>query len=82
MKLSNAIKKLAKHGEVKQNGSVFWVSKNGERVEFMRNGKIEDDYDIVCIRVCGDNDKDDSMIDYSAGVWCDNLSQAIRLARF
>lgn len=31
-------------------------------------------------RVRSKSDKDDIMTDYFAGVWCDNLTQAIRVA--
>ncbi|MDY0238507.1 MAG: hypothetical protein RBS42_06615 [Campylobacterales bacterium] len=80
MKLTNAIKKLSKHGEVKQNGNLFWAEIGGYAVEFMANGRIDEDTTITCIRARRKNDLDNSMTDYSAGVWCDNLTQAIKLA--
>ena len=80
MQLANAIKKLSKFGEIHQNGSLYWATINNHVVEFMRNGRLEDDYGITCIRVRRATDKDDSMIDYFCGVWCDSLTQAIRLA--
>ncbi|WP_216081126.1 hypothetical protein [Aliarcobacter butzleri] len=46
----------------------------------MANGRIDEDTTITCIRARRKNDLDDSMTDYSAGVWCDNLTQAIKLA--
>ena len=82
MKLKNAIKKLGKYGEVKNNGSLYWVERDGKVVEFMRNGIEDDNTDITCIRVRRAKDEDNTMIDYFAGVWCDNLTQAIRLACF
>ena len=80
MKLSNAIKKLSKIGEVKQDVNLFWVELNEKVIEFMLNGSIEDDSHITCIKVRDKESLDDAMSDYSAGVWCDNLTQAITLA--
>ncbi len=81
MKLTNAIKKLSKHGKVKQNGNLFWAEINRHVVEFMVNGRMDDDSkDITCIRCRGVNDNDDLMTDYWGGVWCDNLTQAIKVA--
>lgn len=74
MKLTNAIKKLSKHGELKQNGNLFWAEIGGYVVEFMANGRIDEDTTITCIRVRRKNDLDDSMTDYFARVWCDNLT--------
>jgi len=78
MKLKNAIKKLEKFGEVQVNGSEYSVVKDGREVSFMVNGRIEDDLNIMCIRGRGVNDHDDSMTDYCAGVWYDNLTQATK----
>lgn len=80
MKLSNAIKKLSKHGEVNQDGALFWAEINKHVVEFMVNGRVEEARDITCIRCRGVNDNDDLMTDYWGGVWCDNLTQAIKVA--
>ena len=82
MKLTNAIKKLSKFGEVQQNGQLFWVQKNQKVIEFMANGKINNNTNITCIRVRYAKDEDDTMTDYFSGTWCDNLTQAIRLAGF
>ena len=79
MKLSNAIKKLEKYGKVENNGISYWTIQGNTAVEFMKNGSSED---ITCIRVRSIHDKDDFQSDYSAGTWCDNLSQAIRFVRF
>lgn len=81
MKLKNAIKKLSKFGEVKNQDGIYWAEDKGQVVEFIINGRIEDDRNITCIRVRGAKDEDDIMTDYWGGVWCDNLSQAIRIAR-
>lgn len=80
MKLTNAIKTLAKHGEVKQDGNLFSAVIGRHVVEFMANGRIDENTSITCIRTRRVNDSDDSMTDYSAGVWCNNLKQAIQLA--
>lgn len=79
MKLTNAIKKVEKIGQVIQSGQRFSVQKGNEVLEFLANGKIEKDTNITCIRVRRIKDQDDAMSDYCAGVWCDNISQAIRL---
>lgn len=80
MKLKNAIKKLSKFGKVENSGSLYFARVGNHFVEFMSNGKIEEAFDICCIRVRACNDEDDTMTDYFAGVWCDNLTQAIRIA--
>lgn len=81
MYLHNALKKLEKYGEIKQNGSRYSVTREGCEVEVLRNGG--DDMDTVAvIRVRSINDHDDFMSDYSAGVFCDTLSQAIKLANW
>lgn len=77
MTLQNAIKKLSKLGEVKQDGRRFSFEFGKEVIEFRANGDVEENPNITCIRVRNKNDKDDSMSDYSAGVWCDNLNQAL-----
>lgn len=79
MKLTNAIKKLEKYGKVEHFGYTYSLTQGNTAVEFMRNGSSEN---ITCIRVRSIHDKDDLQADYSAGTWCDNLSQAIRIARF
>lgn len=76
MRTINAIKKLTKVGfVVKQNG-IFWSAEGNRRVISF----IEQNDRIACINVRSHNDKDDICRDYTAGVFCDNLSQAIRLA--
>jgi len=79
MKLTNAIKKLKKSGFMIEEKGVFVFSqKNDQEISFFKNGRDEDPQ-ITCIRVKRINDVDDSMTDYCAGVFCNNLSQAIRL---
>ncbi|MBD3841176.1 MAG: hypothetical protein IE909_04730 [Campylobacterales bacterium] len=47
MKLTNAIKKLSKHGEVKQKGNLFWTEIGRYAVEFMANGRIDENTSII-----------------------------------
>ena len=78
MQLTNAIKKLNKSGFVVSNaGNRYSAKKVGLKyvVEF-----INQETSVLCIRVRQENDNDNSMVDYSAGTWCDNLTQAISLA--
>jgi hypothetical protein len=79
MTVANAVKKLAKSGFEVTGSDMRFSGRNGLRVvEFSRTGRDSDS--IGCIKVRSVNDNDDSQSDYSAGVWCDNLSQAIKLA--
>ena len=82
MKITNAIKKLEKAGfKVTNEDSQRFAARRENRthvVEFMKNGGNCDQ--VICIRVRRANDLDDMMTDYCAGVWCDNISQAIRVA--
>jgi isopropylmalate/homocitrate/citramalate synthase len=79
MKITNAIKKLKKAGfEVINEGSRYSASRESDIIEFIQNGGGSDQ--AICIRIKSVNDQDDMMTDYSAGTYCDNLSQAIRLA--
>ena len=79
MKITNAIKKLEKAGfEVINEGSRYSARRENDIVEFIQNGGDSDQ--AICIRIMSVNDQDDIMTDYSAGTYCDNLSQAIRLA--
>lgn len=80
MKLSNAIKKLEKVSEngVKQDGQIYSGLINGQVVSFSQNGREDS---AVCFHVKAVGEKSDSMTDYFPGSFCDNLSQAIRLAQ-
>ena len=78
MKLQNAINKLTKLSlKVTKDGQFYSARTQRYVIEFSKNGHSDE---ITCIRVHSINDKDDFMSDYCAGTWCDNLSQAIRLA--
>ena len=78
MQLTNAIKKLNKLGfKVINIGNRYKAKKTGLKyvIEFNTQDEL-----IMCIRARRENDHDDSQSDYSAGMWCNNLAQAIRLA--
>ncbi len=76
MQATNAVNKLTKAGfAVTQSGNHYSAQAGRNVIEF-----YQQDGEIICIRVRSANDQDDVMSDYSAGVFCDNLSQAIRLA--
>jgi hypothetical protein len=77
MQVTNALKKLTKAGfVVEQNDKYYSAQAGRDVIEFHQQ-----DGEIICIRVRSVNDQDDVMSDYSAGVFCDNLSQAIQIAR-
>ena len=82
MKVQNAIKKLEKAGfkvTVSGNSGYHASKENAPHIiEFRKNGGGSEE--AICIRVRREADKDDVMIDYSAGVWCDNITQAISSA--
>lgn len=76
MQVTNALKKLVKAGFEVTQTSIFYSAKSGRNViEFH-----EQDGKAICIRVRSVGDLDDVQSDYSAGVFCDNLSQAIQIA--
>lgn len=76
MQTINAITKLTKAG--------FQVTNSGNRYHATANNQVISFFDqqgsVICINVRSQNDHDDAMSDYSAGVFCDNLKQAITLA--
>lgn len=80
MTVENAIKKLEKvTGQKVQKDGVFYsVVKNGERIQFIAgwSGNAQ------CISVCREHLQSDPMTDYFPQTYCDNISQAIRLAGF
>jgi hypothetical protein len=80
MTTTNAAKKLTKAGfTVSEIKGSFQASHPATAyiIEYIRNGGSDN---IICINVRRANDKDDSMTDYFAGTWVDNITQAIRLA--
>lgn len=78
MKTVNAIKKLEKAGaEISKQGSRVYAYIKNDVIEFS-----DKDGCAMWIKIRNKNDHDDIMTDYSAGVWCDNITRAIRLAMF
>ncbi len=76
MQATNAINKLAKAG--------FQIAQTGNRYRAQTGRKIisffEQSGRITCINVRSQDDVNDPCSDYSAGVYCNNLTQAIKLA--
>jgi hypothetical protein len=76
MQTTNAITKLTKAGfQVTNTGNRYQAKANRQVISF-----VDQQGSIICINVRGQDDHDDAMSDYSAGVFCDNLKQAITLA--
>ena len=76
MNATNATKKLVKAGfEVTQNGNRYMAQKASSIISFF----VQSD-SVICINIRNQNDCDDVCSDYTAGVFCDNLTQAIKLA--
>ena len=77
MTISNAIKKVEKNFAkvIKQDGGNYTATKNNKEISFRKNGHSED---ITCIRVRSIKDLDDILTDYCAGVFYDNISQALK----
>ncbi len=81
MKLENALKKLQKLGLTTQSSGNLYTTIVGKNIIEFRVSIFGDNLNnIGLIRVIGKDERDDFMQDYCAGVFCDNLSQAIRLA--
>lgn len=77
MKTINAIKKLETLGlKINHNPETreYWVNGAKDLLSF-----YEQNEKLIIVKVQGRNDKDDAMTDYSGGVFCDNLSQALRM---
>jgi hypothetical protein len=76
MQTVNAVKKLEKAG--------FQVTITGNRCTAVRDSQIVGFYSqegsVTCIRQRRKGDEDCAMVDYSAGVFCDSIAQAIKLA--
>ena len=76
MTVQNAIKKVSKWAEVKENNGAYVARKGNKEIEFRGNGWTDD---VATIRVRNINDLDEVQSDYSAGVYCDNIAQALRI---
>lgn len=82
MKICNAIKKLEKAGfsasaSNTENRFSFTSPTGRDVVSFATNPGSDN---ILFVKVRGVSDRDDWQQDYSAGVYVDNISQAIRCA--
>ena len=77
MKTENAIKKLEKYSKVNCNeNGIYWTNICKHTIQFhTQEGKI------LCISVCPEDIKGDISIDYFPETYCDNLAQALRIAR-
>ena len=76
-KLSYALNRMEKVGEVYKAGPFYEVQVGKEIIRVSGNGGNDD---IATINVRRVNDNDDIMTDYFAGSYYDNISQAIRSA--
>lgn len=79
MTVANAVKKLTKAGFEVTSSKIGYAARKGNQVvEF---SQVSTDSDTIFgIKVRSARDNDSAICDYSAGVWCGNISQAIRLA--
>ena len=77
MKLANAIKKLATVGEVTQSGAKYSATSGNYVVSFYAN---RDNTAATGFKVTHIKAMDDHSSDYFAGTYCQNLTQAIKLA--
>lgn len=80
MTITNAIKKVTKAGfTVTQNGQRYSAKKEGLKylVEFLKNGSEDL---AICIGVRHESDHSDSREDYSATIYTNNITRAIKLA--
>lgn len=80
MQVQNAIRRLERHGFTARPSSEaprYSYTNGREVIDFSTNpGSIH----VHTIRVRRSGDLDDPMQDYCAGVFADNLSQALRIA--
>jgi hypothetical protein len=79
MKVANAVKKLEKltgKTVTKNQNNLYSVVIGQNVISFYPNGRDSADAEITCIKTRRINDVDDSMSDYSAGCFHDNITQA------
>jgi len=77
MNATNAIKKLVKAGFAidQTSGNFFNATRDTNVISFfVQQGET------ICIKIRSKNDKDCAMTDYSAGIFCSTVTQAIKLA--
>jgi hypothetical protein len=80
MTIINAIKKLEKAGFTVTERYPFFSATRADIatiISYVRNGR---ENTITSINVRRRGDESDVQHDYHAGVWCDNIAQAIQLA--
>ncbi len=84
MMVKNAVKRLAKHGEVKRTeGGEYYTLIGSHVVSFLPNGGYGDqegDRSICCKGVRRVTDHSDIQSDYDANTYFDSLTQAIDFA--
>ena len=81
MTVANAIKKLARYGEVKHPTSMQYQTRIGDYiVSFLSNGEDRPDNTITCCHTQRVTEKADYNSDYFPGSFWDNLTQAIDAA--
>jgi len=83
MKLTLAIKKAEKVTGAKAivNGQFYSFIFGEEVLSFAVNGRLDENSTITCIKTRRNWDMDDSMTDYSAGCFHDNLTQALKFIK-
>jgi len=79
MKLSNAIKKLAKLGTVINKGQQYSVIHNDVEISCSQNGREDE---AVCFHTRPVDQESDSMTDYFAGSFHNTLTAAIKFASY
>jgi hypothetical protein len=73
--IPRAVAKIQKHfAPVVEVRDQFTAVRDGYAIEFLRNGR-SDSY--TCLRVRRVSEQDDPQTDYSAGMWCVSVKQAI-----
>ncbi len=79
MTVANAVKKIEKLSglKVQKNGNrLYFITYKNNVLSFYPNGRDEPTSEITCIKTRKTYDHDDSMSDYSAGCFHDNITQA------
>lgn len=79
MKLTNATKKLEKFTKVNKKGDFYFARKNGREIELLASYEGDE---VSTIRVRPIYNKNDAMHDYCNGIFCADISQAIKLAHW
>ena len=81
MTVKNAIKKLAKYGEVhRTDNRQYWVKIGNYIVSFFPNGRDEPENSIVCEAIRRIGHESEWQTDYDAHSYFPNLTQAVNCA--